>query len=338
MANANFANDFLSSTLIEYYKTRPSDAVFGELVLWDKLKRADKITKQGGQKIVSPVMTRKSTAVFAYDGYDTFDMTPQEVMTNAEWDWKWYGATVVIDNPTRLKNRGPRAEINILKNRIAQAEMSLADKINADAFLDGVSSGAELNKTLVGLALMVDNAGTYGNINRSTDTYWKAQETAAAGDLTLSGSTGMRRMFNDCALGPTRRTPDFLIGTQAIFEAYETLMDSNSRFMVNVIDRPNATFKKQNLMFRDAELYWDDYCQSQTLYFLNSKHMAIVELEGRSADVVDEQDDRDAGSFRISEFVEPYNQDAQSAKIKYCGNMLSDNCRRLGKLTGITNS
>ena len=330
--NSNYATDLIASTLEIYWSERPSDAVFGELALWRELASRARKSKQGGQKILVPIMYQKSTAVGSYDGYDVLDVTPQQPLTNAEFDWKFYYGTVSIDNPTQLKNRGPGAIINILKARIAQAEMSLADKLDADMFLDGTGNSS---KDVVGLALMVDSAGTYGNISRTTYTWWGAQETAVSGVLAIGGSTGMRRSYNDCALGPTRRTPDFIITTQPIFEAYEAMMDPYMRF-TNQSD-VNAVFTRQNLMFRDAKMFWDDYCQTQTLYMLNSKHMSIVELDSREGSV-DQGDDRDTGSFRLKPSQTPINQDAEVSQFFWAGNLVADNCKRLGKLTGVTNT
>lgn len=336
MPNSNYATDLISTTFEEFYRTRMSDAIFGELVLWERLAKKRRVTKQGGIKILVPIMYRKSTAVFAYTGYDQFDMTPQAVVTNAEFDWKFYGATVNIDNPTNLMNRGEKAIINILRARTDQAETSLADKMNADLFLDGTGSGNETNKTITGLALAVDSAGTYGNLVRATDTWWQAQETAVSGKLVIRGASGMARMYNDCGLGPRRQTPDLIITDQDEFEAYEALMDPYIRYSVVDTSKPNVVYKKQNLMFRDADVEWDDYCQAGVMYFLNTDRMGVVELEGRGAEVVDQEEEADVGSFRVSRFVEPHDQDAQSAKIRWAGNLVVDNCIRLGKLTGLT--
>lgn len=334
MVNANYATDLLATTFEEYYKLRPSDAVFTELAVWEQMKSAGRITKQGGLKILQPVMYQKSTAVGSFSGWDTLDTTPQEGLTNAEFAWKRYFLTVAIDNETLDKNRGKMAMLNILKTRIAQAEMSLADRMNTDIFLDGTGNGG---KNLTGFELAVDSAGTYGNINRTGDTWWRAKETAVAGALAIAGASGMRRMYNDCALGPTRQTPDLIVTYQAAFEAYEALMDTNTRYIIAQMDKPNAVFPKQNLVFRDARMYWDDAIQSGYMYFLNRKSLGIVELEGRGAEVMDQEEDRDAGSFRIRAFQEPLNQDAQVARAIWAGNLVCEAPYRNGKLTGLTN-
>lgn len=335
MVNTNYASDLIATTMEVYYKDRPSDAVFGELALIAALKRGKKISKQGGIKILVPVMYRASTAVGSYSGWDQLDVSPQEGLTNAEFNWKFYFGTVSIDNPTLLQNRGESAQLMILKNRIAQAEMSLADAMNADLFGDGTGNSS---KDVTGLAIAVDSAGTYGNISRTSYAYWAAQETAVSGALAIGGASGMRRMFNDCALGPTRMTPNLIMTTQAVFEGYEALMDPYMRYTVIDTSKPNAVYSKQSLMFRDAELMWDDYCTSGVAYFLNTKTFALIELEGRGAGLAEQGEDRDTGSFRLNPFQTPINQDAKIAQFFWGGNLVCDAPFRNGKLTGLTNA
>jgi len=326
--------DALLSTTLKNYSKKLRDNIFNAFPFLKWLMSQGRITKQdGGTHIVKHLLYGKNSTFKFYAGYETLDTTPQEALTQAALDWKWYYGTVTIDNPTFLKNRGPRAILSILQARIAQAEMSLAEKINTDAFLDGTGNSS---KNLTGLAIMVDSTGTYGGIARATNSYWAAQETAASAALTVSGSAGMRRMYNDCALGPTRQTPNLIITDQDEFEAYEALMDPYMRYSVVGVENPNVVYRRQSLMFRDARMFWDDLCQAGVMYFLNTRCMGIVELDGRSSEVVSQQDDRDVGSFRIQKFQEPVNQDSRTAKFFWAGNMITENCRRLGKLTGLT--
>lgn len=330
--NSNYTTDLLSSTFETFMRDQPSDAIFGDLVIFDWLSSKNKVTKKGGLKLLEPLMYAKSTAVGSYSGWDTLDTSPQQGLTNAEYDWKQYYGTVAISSQEELLNSGAAAQLDILKARFEQAKMSLADIMNRDMFLDGAANGG---KTITGLDLMVSNSGTYGNIARATNTYWAARQTAVGGVLAVSGATGMRRMFNDCALGRGRVTPDAIVTTQAGFESYEALMDSNMRY-TNTGDK-NVGYKNMNLMFRDAPLFYDAYCQSNTVYFLNSNFMKLVIMSGRDGGV-SQSSDRDRGDFRTEPFQTPTNQDGRVAKFFWMGNLAASNCRHLGKLTGVTNA
>lgn len=333
--NANYNTDELSATFEIFMSDKPSDVIFGDLVLWEVLGKHNKVTKRGGQKILEPLMKAKSTAVGSYSGYDTLDIAPQEGLTQAEFNWKWYYGTVAFSNPELLQNRGDAQKIDLMEARFQQAKMSLADAMGADMFLDGTGNGS---KDILGLALLVDSAGTLGNIARSTDTYWASQETAAGGVLGIAGSTGMRRMYNDCSLGRGRQTPDVIVTTQIGYEAYEALMDPYMRFTNN--GEQNVGYRNQNLRFRNASMFWDDYCQSGVMYFLNRDFLRLVVMDQRGEGGVSTRDDGkgDRGDFRVGPFEQPINQDSKVAKFFWGGNFVISNCARQGKLTGLTNT
>ena len=335
MVNSNYATDLIATTMETYLKTRASDAIFGDLALWSAFIKGKSVSqrKQGGLKIVIPVSYRKSTAVGSYSGSEPLDITPQQVVTLAEQDWKQYFLSVTMAWDEALKNSGDTAKLNILKARTVQAETSLADAMNADLFLDGTGNSS---KKIVGLALAVDSAGTYEGISRTSDTWWSAVQTAAGGVLTMGGSAGLRRFYNDCSLGRNRMQPDLIVTTQIIHEAYEALMDPYMRFTVG--GDQQAAFSNQNLMFRRGKFIWDENCQSQVLYALNTSTFNLVEMDTRGADVVSSEDDRDVGSFRIGEPREPVNQDTRVWLAFWMGNLTCDNPRFNGKMTGITNA
>jgi hypothetical protein len=208
--------------------------------------------------------------------------------------------------------------------------MSLADAMNQDMFGDGTGNSS---KDIDGLGIMIDSTGTYGNIVRSANSWWAANETAVSGVLALQGATGMRRMYNDCSLGRGRVTPDFMITTQAIFEEYETFMDPNMRFTNTGSE--DVGFKNLNLMFRGKPIFWDDYCDSGVMYFNNSMVQKLVVMSGRDGGV-SQSEDRDKGDFRTEPFQKPVNQDGRVAKFFWMGNLTASNCRLLGKLTTIS--
>lgn len=317
--NPNYDPSLLATTFAMFLDKQPADAIFNDLALFEVLNARTKIKRKGGIKLLESLMYQKNSAGGSYSGYDTFDLSPQEGFTNAEFNWKFYEWTITISGEEELKNAGEAEMIDLLEGKWEQTRMSIQDRLDQDAFLDGTGNNS---KNITGLALMVDSAGTYGNIARATNSWWGAQETAVGGVLQVSGSAGMRRMYNDCSLGKGKRTPNLLLSTQVIFEAYEALMDPNMRFTQG--GDKNVGFTNDNLVFRNAPLMWDEYCQSGYLYFLNTEFMKLC--------VHTERD------MKPTDWKVPPGQDAKVAQIYWAGNMVCSNCRHLGKQTGITNS
>lgn len=317
--NPNYATDVLTATLEVFLSKQPKDAIFQDLALLDVLEKRAKTKRKGGLKLLEPLMYAKSTSGGSYSGWDTFDVSPQQGITNAEYLWKYYYWSITINGQEEQENAGEAAMIDLLETKWEQTKMSMVDAIGADLFLDGTGNGS---KKVTGLALAVDNAGTYGNIARSSNTWWQSQENGNAVAITPAGSNGLRRMFNDCSYGKQKRTPNLIVTTQEGYESYEALMDTNMRYTNT--GEENVGYRNPNLMFRNAPMFWDDYCQDGGLYMLNTDFLKWI---------VNSDRDMTPTPFKV-----PTNQDGKVAQILWAGNLTSSNCRHQGKFTALTNA
>lgn len=315
--NPNYDTALLTSTMVKYLSKKPADTIFESLALyeWFNSKGGVKRRVDGGVKMLVPLMYAANSTVQSYRGYDLLDVSPQEGFTNAEFELKQYNGAVSISGREEALNSGEAAMFDLLDAKWEQLRMSFRDKLNRDMFGDGTGNGG---KELTGLALMIDSAGTYGNIPRSTNTWWAAQETAVGGPLVVEGTNGMKRIYNDVSLGKGTMASDGIVTTQAIFEQYEALMAPYMRYTTS--SEANAVFGSDNLKFRKAEMFWDHDCQAGIMYFLNSK---VMELRVRK-------------DFTVVPFAVPINQDAKVGHIRFMAEMICKNCRHVGKLTGIT--
>jgi hypothetical protein len=332
VGNPNYDTQLIATTIEIWLRGQPTDVFFGELPLVKWLNKHTKIKKSGGLKYLEPLTTGAASAVGSYSGYDLLDLTPSEGLTNAEFEPKHYYGTVSFANTDLMKNKGKAKMIDIVDAEVERTKTTLADRLNGDFYLDGTLNGG---KNVTGLAAMIAASGTYGNISRTTYSWWRSQVTAVGGALQVGGSSGMRRMHNDCGLGMKRMRPDGILTTQAIFEAYESMMDAQFRYSNS--DKPRVGFADQDLVFRNAELMWDEDCPSGYMYWLNSKVMKLV-VEPQRDGGVDGDDEGDSGDFRLGEWQTPVNQDAKIARIYWTGNLTCRNPRHLGVMTGLTNS
>lgn len=315
--NSNYSTALLTTTFNKFVDKQPADTIFNDLALFEYLNSKGSVKKRidGGVKMLVPLLYGKNTAVQSYSGYDLLDVSPQEGLTNAEFELKQYNIAIAISGREEELNSGEAQMIDLLQAKWDQARMSLRDKLNTDSFLDGTGNNG---KDITGLALMIDSTGTYGNIVRSANSWWAAQETAVGGSLGIDGTTGMRRMYNDCSLGKGTMVPDGILTTQALFEKYESLMGPYMRYTVT--GEANAVFQSDNLKFRKSQVMWDEQCQADTMYFLNSK---VIEMRVKR-DMI------------VVPFQVPINQDAKVGHIRWMGELVCKNCRHLGKLTGAT--
>lgn len=311
MANPNFPADGLIATTLQHYRSKMEDQIFGSKpLLW--ILKNEGIETQHGRSIVQPLMYAEITSKGSYDDNDTFVQPSRIGITAAEFDWKHYYASIFFTGPELAQNTGKEAVLSLLKARVTQAEMSVAEDLNRLLFADGSGNSG---KDPEGLAKLIADANTYAGINRATDTWWQATVTPAGGAL---GLPMLAKLYNDVSEGNDQ--PSNLLTTQAGFEAYEALLTDQIRYE----DTKMADGGFQNLMFKGAPITFDRACQAQTVYALNTKYLKLVSLNGRW--------------MEWSDWLYPVNQDAKYKNLYLSANLTLTNSSRQGKLTGVTNA
>jgi hypothetical protein len=168
--NTNF--DTIAATTLDNYRKTMEDVVFtsNPLFYWLKSKSQMKIDNSGGKRIIVPLMYGTNNTAKSYSGYDVIDIVPQDGMTAAEFTWAQYAVGITISGKEEFENSGEGRLINLLEQKVKQAELSLVDLMAGDLFK--TSSGA---KDITSLYSMIADAGTgtIGNIDSSTSTWWK---------------------------------------------------------------------------------------------------------------------------------------------------------------------
>lgn len=309
MANANY--DTLLATTLVNYRRELEDNVFTArpLTAW-LTKRGNISMKNGGAKIVTPLMYAQNQASSSYSGYDTLSVTPSAGISAAEFNWKQFAATIAINGLEEAQNNGEQEVIDLLEAKIMQAEETIAEKFDLMFMLDGTGNSG---KDWGGLATYVDATSTIGNINSTTETWWRSYVEATAGALTIGDMT---KTYNTVSRGNDH--PDLILSTQLLFEKYESLLQPQMRYT----DTETGDAGFQNLLFKGAVIMFDANVQAGVMYFLNSKYIKLVGHSDRW--------------FTPTPFVRPNNQDARYAQILCYGNLTISNRARQGKLTGRT--
>ena len=320
MAGNSDFNVLLSTTLKNYSSTLV-DNIFKDRVLLDHLNSNGRVVvEQGGYSIVEPLVYASNSTTQAYAGYDAIDLTPQEGITAAEYQWRQIAASIAISGIEEAKNRGSEAIVKLLNAKIMQAEESIKDFLNYQLF--GTGSGS---KDFNGLGNIVDSTGTVGNIDASTNPWWASYEESSSIALTLAI---MGTAYNTVSKG--NDTPDIIVASQQMFEKYESLLTGNVRYQ----DTAKANSGFQNLMFKQTPVVFDKmlgdsvanggYNTPGTMYFLNTKYLKLTGMQGKWFETTDFQQGTVAGV------------DARYALIMAFGNLVCSNRARQGKLTNKT--
>lgn len=279
---------------------------------------------QGGERIRIPVLTGTNGTFKWYSGYDALNITPQIGQTTAFYTWKQAAVGIAIDGLSLRSNQGPAQINDIMTEKVRQAELSLGDGVATGLFSDGTASA---NKQLTGLQAAVDTTPantSYASIDPADNSSWRNRSVASVGNAAANLVSNMRNVYNSCSRGSegVSSSPDYIVTTQTVHEALEALIAPRVRYEQNPSGGADAGI--DTLKFRGAEVVFDDYAPSGTMYMLNSAHIMLF-VHGKA-------------NFAMSDegFQKPIDQDALVANILFQGNLAVNNRRKLGVLSGIS--
>ncbi len=318
--------DSVLSTTLANYAPNFQDAVFraNPLYYWligkypeqpvpQSQSRGRQIILDGGVSIVVPLMYEKNSTAKSYSGYGIIDTTPQEGITAANYNWKQVAVSISISGKELRQNAGSDTRIiNLMEAKTKQAEMSLIEEFDREAFGSGTDSSTDIS----GLQNLISTTGTAGGIARSGNPWWQAKVATSAGSFAANGLDLMRTKYNDVSKGNDH--PDLILTDQTNFERFEKILQPQERF--NDTQTADAGF--ENLRFKGAVMMFDLYTTAGYMYFLNSKYLNW-------------QVHKDA-NFTTTDFVKPENQDAKVAQILVMGELTLSNAIRQGVIQGFT--
>ena len=307
----------LTSTLANYSQ-KLRDNIFDEypILSWMNGKLADAMErerllqlKDGGETIVEHLLYELSSTVKSYSAYDVLDLTAQDGMTIARYQWRQYAAGITISGLEKRNNKGDNKMIDLLKAKTTQAEQSMRDRMSRDMY----ASNAD-GKSIDGLGLILSTTATIGALSPTTFTWW-APTSTTSGSFAAQGLRDMRTLFNTLSFG--NNTPDGLFTTQSVFEFFETSLQPAERYTNTKAANTGFT----NLTFKGKPMFFDRDCTSGILVMLNSKAIKFCVHED--------------ANMEMTKFVQPDDQDAWSAKYLWQGNLVVNERRKHGRLTAI---
>jgi len=300
----------LLATTIENRRKGIQDAIFDEIPTLKLLKDKGAIV-EGGASIVIPLLYEQNSTAQFYSGYDQLNITPQEGHTTAQYKWKEAAVSISVNNrEENIQNVGPSAVESLVDAKVKQATMSLKDLLNRRLY--AASPAAD---DIGSLVTTIDATSSIGDINSTTYSWWQS-DADASGSFAGQGRSDMLALWN--ALVVEGAKPDMLITTPTVHAYYEGSLIPQQRYESN--SSGNASFRE--LMFKTAPVVFDNDATSGVMYFIDSRHLQLYVSSGNN--------------MKMTEWVKPANQTARVAQLLMACELVANNRRRLGKLTGIT--
>ena len=314
MASPNLS-EIVTTTLRRRSKTL-ADNISQHNALLSRLRsKGNSSLVPGGRTIVEELEYAENATFQYYSGYEILDVSPSDVMSAAEFNWKQAAVNVTASGlETRIQNAGPEQIINLLESRIKNAEKTMANQISVGVYSDGTGTGG---KQIGGLQSVVSDAGTgtVGGINSSTFTFWKNQTSGNVADIDTSAvllDAEMKNMW----LETTRGTDgvDIIVSDQTLYKVFWDNLTDRQR----ITDASEGIQGFQTLKFVTADVVMDggpnphnSGIPATHMYFLNSDYLKFKV--------------HSATNFVPFERREPVNQDALVVPILFAGNLCCSN-------------
>jgi len=303
-----------------------ADNMSKNIALLNRLKRKGTIKPvSGGRTILQELEYAENATYTRYSGYQTLNISPSDVFTSAEFDWKQAAVAVTISGlEGDVQNTGPEQVIDLLAARIRNAEKTMRNNIWLDLYSNGTASGG---LQIGGLQLLVADdptSGTVGGINRATWNFWRNQkfQTTSDGGSALSTSN-VQRYMNSIYATLVRGTdkPDLMLADVNYYNLYLNSLQAIQR--INSDEMGQAGFTSLKYMGGDVVL--DGFatgaagvagstaggCPTNHMYFLNTDYIHWRPHTNRNMVPL--------------ETIQSINQDATVRLIVFAGNMTLSN-------------
>lgn len=353
--------DALLSTTLMAYKPVMYDNIFKANAFMAALRQYGGVdTQNGGERIQRLLMYATNDTFKTYKGYDILVVKPQDGMTSAFYEWVEIGGTITISRREERQNSGESAIMNLLKQKISQAEMSIKEQVNNRLIVGEVNGTAptgtfcpykepmndEFSLNPLGYFLPKANAsdpsvgGNVGNISRATYDWWRPHTAVLDSGTKDTGNSyavevttykglkvAMNRMYNYCTRGAGGEAPNLGVADQITFETYENALDQDKRYYA---DEKLVSMGFTNVKLKNCTLVWDENVPAIDTGAVAgaATHYSgtIFFLNTKYYQlIIDSETD-----FVTTPFVDPENQTAKTAKVLFMGNAVITNARKMG--------
>lgn len=309
MASPNSSFTDIVTTTLQGYSGELADNITNHNALLRQIDKKGNKKPATGRSIVQELEYAENSTVMFYSGAETFDVSPSETFTAAEFSYKQLVGSVTITGLEEIQNSGKEAVHNLLRSRIRNLEKSLKNTVATSLYATGTgSSGKEIG----GLQLLVADVNTndVGGISGNTYSWWRNYVYDFSTASVTASSTTITHAMNLANIRATRGAdkPDMVMSAQDYFIFYLESLQANQRFT----DDKGAGAGFNSLMFNgNIPVIHDDQCPDSHMYFLNTDYIFLRPAKGKEFKPLGE---------RAS-----INQDAMVMPVTWAGNMTTSN-------------
>lgn len=293
--------------------------------LRDNITRGNKLTAwleskdrmrgvDGGERVAIPLMYGLNSTADIYSGYGLLDVTPQDGITTAFYEWTQLSVSVTISRREERQNSGKSRILGLLESKMKQSEMSGKELLNNCVVSGRITSGASsangefsqrrgrLDSGARGplpLTALIDSDPTrsrtdIGNINPNTYAWWRNQVLESAATTFAGLKQEMLDVYTRCERG-IMGAPDLILADRIGWSTYFNSLQNQERYLISDQKTVDVLGGSKALAFLDAAMVWDEVVpdvvtnadvvdgigsisstNGSTMYFINSESMEFI--------------------------------------------------------------
>lgn len=310
-------------------------------------KMLSKTKRFGAATMDFPIKYQTGTPIQSFLGFDQLPTAFTDTRVQLKYNPKFVAANVALAGTDLLANNTAAKVLDLTRIEMTSRAQDLADGLGNMGWSDGTGNGS---KDILGLAALVDNGNTVSTIGGLSRSVYTTLQGTVTNTATLSLAT-MRTLWNaisDAGVAPTRIYTDY-----PGWALFEQLLQPQEKIYkeVNVVPNYKGYEGFSGIMYVGMEMVADRKATPGNMDFLNENFMNFYGLDAELPKEFFEKGSKvevasklftgnmynEVGNlgFYWTGFIKTINQFAFNGFIILAGNLLTDNPRRHGKLTGL---
>lgn len=323
MASPNSNFDEIITTTLRNRRGKIADNVTNNNALLRELDKKGNIQlEDGGRTLVEELSFAENSTFKYYSGYETLDVSPSDVLSAAEYDWKQAAVAVTVSGLEKRQNMGVNQKIRLIAARVQNAENTMSNNLSTGIFSDGTGSAG---KQVGGLQLLVADdptTGTVGGINRANFSFWQNITFDATSDGGAAASASniqdyMNAVWIQLVRGADN--PDIIVADDNYFNFFWQSLQAIQRIASPEKGTAGFTSLAYNGPGGQAAVMLDQAAPTDHMYFLNTDFFFWRVHQDANFDMLDD--------------VRSINQDAIVKQLIWMGNLTLSNSSLQGILT-----
>ncbi len=336
-------NNQVDTLTLEYIAPRVVDTVLRSNRFTTKM--LSKTKEFRAATIDFPIKYQKGTATQSFSGFDNLPNSFTDTRILMKFNPRFNTANVALAVTDIAANNTPAKVLDLTEVEMMSRAQDLADSIGTQLYADGTGNA---NKDFIGLANIVDDTSSIGGLSRSTYTTLQSTNTAATSNiLTLYKMRTLYNAIADASVIPNEAYTDY-----TVWALFEQLLQPQEKINKEVNLAPN--FKGYTgfdaINFAGLPIIPDRKATSGVMFMLNTDFIDFHGLKALTAEGMtgkpvkvggklftgNQYDEAENLGFFWTGWIKATTQLAYNSFIVVGGNLVTDNPRRHGKLTGIS--